>query len=196
MSAPSSETTLRRDAILLAVMPVFGRYGFRKTSVDELAAAAGLSKQGLYLHFSSKEEVFREAMKKYLDDGLELVDRELARPGATLHGRLMGAMDAWFGRHLRTFAPESFDVIGAGDRLSATGVAGYKAAFQAKIAKALSRSREFKSSNVCTAAEVARVLFLLGLTWKEERPSETELMARFSLCIRACCQIEPDRKAR
>ena len=180
----------RRDVILLAVIPVFGRYGFRKTSVDELAAAAGLSKQGLYLHFSGKEELFREAMNKYLKDGLDLVDRELARTDTTLYSRLMGAMAAWFGRHLRTFAPESFDVIEAGDRLSAKGVAGYKAAFQAKVAAAISQSPEFKASNVCTPAEVARVLFLLGLTWKEERPSEAELMARFGLCIRACCQIE------
>jgi TetR/AcrR family transcriptional regulator, regulator of autoinduction and epiphytic fitness len=196
MDRPSSQSEHRRDAILLAVIPVFGRFGFRKTSVDELAAAAGLSKQGLYLHFSSKEEVFREAMNKYLRDGLDLVDRELARPGATLHGKLMGAMDAWFGRHLATFAPESFDVIEAGDRLSAKGVAGYKDAFQAKIAEAISRSAEFRSSNVCTPAEVARVLFLLGLTWKEERPSRTELMARFSLCIRACCQIDAGQEAK
>lgn len=192
MIGPPSQSAQRRDAILLAVIPIFGRYGFRRTSIEELAAAAGLSKQGLYLHFSSKEELFREAMNKYLNDGLVLVDRELARPGATLYSRLMGAMAAWFGRHLATFAPGSFDVIEAGDRLSAEGVAGYKAAFKVKIAEAISKSREFKSSNVCTPAEVARVLFLLGLTWKEERPSETELMARFSLCIRACCQIDAE----
>ncbi len=58
------------------------------------------------------------AMQKYLDDGLRQVDHELARPGAPLFRRLMGAMDAWFGRHLATFAPDSFDVIDAGRHLA------------------------------------------------------------------------------
>jgi TetR/AcrR family transcriptional regulator, regulator of autoinduction and epiphytic fitness len=83
--------------IFSAVVPVFGRFGFRKTSVEELAGAAGLSK--LYLHFSSKEEIFLAAMQRYLDDGLRLVDEALSRANALLLlDRLVDAMDAWFGR--------------------------------------------------------------------------------------------------
>ncbi|MFI4980249.1 MAG: TetR/AcrR family transcriptional regulator, partial [Nevskiales bacterium] len=116
----------RRDSILDAAIPVFGRFGFRKTSVDDLASAARISKQGLYLHFPGKEAVFLAAMQKYLDDGLRLAQEELDRPRAPLYKRLMGAMDAWFGRHLVTFTPESFDVIGAGNRLSGSEVGQYK----------------------------------------------------------------------
>src|SRR5262245_4475986 len=110
----------RKDTILDAAITVFGRLGFRKTSIDDLTQAAQISKQGLYLHFSSKEEVFLAAMKKYLDDGLSLVQQALDIPGASLAERLREAMDAWFGRHLVTFTPESFDVIEAGNRLSAS----------------------------------------------------------------------------
>ena len=158
--------------------------------MDELAAAAGLSKQGLYLHFPSKEEVFVQAIRKYLDDALAAVQAEVTKPGASLYERLLGAMDAWFGRHLATFTPESFDIIEAGQTLSAEAIEQYKVAFQTKSARALAEAPEFKRGrNVCTPKEIAQVLFLFGLGWKEGRPSRGEFMKKVGLCIRACCQL-------
>ncbi len=43
----------RRESILQAAVGVFLRYGYKKTSMDDLARAAGLSRQGLYLHFAT-----------------------------------------------------------------------------------------------------------------------------------------------
>lgn len=45
--------------ILDAALPVFVRYGFQKTSMADIAKAAGLSRASLYLAFSNKEELFR-----------------------------------------------------------------------------------------------------------------------------------------
>ena len=186
--SPSAQP--RRDHILDAAVKVFGRFGFRKTSVEDLATAANISKQGLYLHFSSKEEVFVAAMQKYLDDGLRLVDKALSKPGASLFARLSAAMDAWFGRHLATFSPASYDVIEAGDRLSGKQVEAYKAAFQNKMAKALSESTEFaRSRNICTPKEIGRVLFHFGLTWKEGFASRAAFLKEVETCIKACCQL-------
>ncbi|MBV8215187.1 MAG: helix-turn-helix transcriptional regulator, partial [Verrucomicrobia bacterium] len=77
----------RRDDILEAAIGVFGRFGFKKTSVDDLAAAAGISKQGLYLHFPSKEAVFLAALQKYLDDCLGSFQQELTKPNRSLLDR-------------------------------------------------------------------------------------------------------------
>jgi AcrR family transcriptional regulator len=77
----------RKEQILNAAVGVFGKFGFKKTSVDDLAAAAGISKQGLYLHFSSKEEVFLAGLQKYLDDCLSRVQQELTKPGSSLLAR-------------------------------------------------------------------------------------------------------------
>jgi AcrR family transcriptional regulator len=191
---PTASLPLRRDAILDAAITVFGRFGFKKTSVDDLAAAAHISKQGLYLHFSSKEEVFLAALKKYLDDGLDFVQKLLSRPGTPLFDRLLAALDAWFGQHLVTFTPNSFDIIEKGDRLSAKQVEEYKSAFQSKLAKALADSAEFKrTNNICSPREISQVLFLCGLTWKEGHASRAEFTKRMALCIRACCQISPNQ---
>ncbi|HET9236538.1 MAG TPA: TetR/AcrR family transcriptional regulator [Oligoflexus sp.] len=67
----------RKESVLKAAIGVFGRQGFKKTSVEDIADAAQLSKQGLYLHFAGKNEIFSAALFKYLDDGLKLVDEAL-----------------------------------------------------------------------------------------------------------------------
>jgi TetR/AcrR family transcriptional regulator, regulator of autoinduction and epiphytic fitness len=190
MLKPLEVGSQRRASILNAAIPVFGRFGFKKASVDDLAKAAKISKQGLYLHFSSKEEVFVETVKKYLDDGLGLVEQQLARRDAPLFDRLLGAMDGWFGRHLATFNPHSYDVIEASDRLSGSRVEEYKSAFQSMLRKALADSPEFtRAKNICTPREVSQVLFLCGLTWKEGHASRADFMKKIGVCIRVCCQI-------
>lgn len=45
--------------ILDAALPVFVRFGFRKTSMADIARAAAISRASLYLSFKSKEELFR-----------------------------------------------------------------------------------------------------------------------------------------
>ena len=47
----------RRSRLLEAALGVFLRYGYKKTSMDEVARAADLSRQGLYLHFATKGAV-------------------------------------------------------------------------------------------------------------------------------------------
>src|ERR1700693_1586165 len=85
-------SSTRKAQILDAAVGVFGRFGFKKTSMDDLARVAQLSKQGLYLHFSSKEEIFVAAMRKYLSDGLQSVRQELSRRDTRLLDRLGGAL--------------------------------------------------------------------------------------------------------
>ena len=46
-----------RVAILAAAETIFARYGFRKTTVDDIAKEAGLSRATVYLYFASKEEI-------------------------------------------------------------------------------------------------------------------------------------------
>lgn len=181
----------KRELILTAAMQVFGRFGFKKSSVDDLAVAANISKQGLYLHFSSKQDVFVAAFKKYLDDGLTMVQAELSKPDTKLVDRLLGALDVWFGRHLDTFRPESFDVIEVGSQLHGSDVAEYIRLFQSSVARAIASAPEFdKETNLCTPKEIAQVIFMCGLTWKEPNQSRAEFMKKMKLAIRASCQIE------
>ena len=53
-----------RDRILQAAMTVFRRHGFRRSSIEETAEAAGLTRQALYHHFKSNEALFRAVIER------------------------------------------------------------------------------------------------------------------------------------
>ena len=52
----------KRRSILDAAAPVFGEFGYERSSIDAIAAAAGVSKPTIYSHFGSKEQLFRESV--------------------------------------------------------------------------------------------------------------------------------------
>jgi len=91
MMAPAAD---RRTAIMEASIGVFLRYGFKKASMDDLAQAAGISRQGLYLHFPSKDELFTQATTWFAQQGLAAMRAALARHDLPLEARLIGAFDA------------------------------------------------------------------------------------------------------
>src|SRR5258708_23382447 len=70
----------RQAAVLEAAVGVFARYGYRKTSMDEVARAAGVSRQGLYLQFANKEELFPQAVGQSLNRHLNAALPALSRP--------------------------------------------------------------------------------------------------------------------
>jgi AcrR family transcriptional regulator len=49
----------KRDRILRAARDRFLRYGFKRTSMDDIAQLAGISRAALYLQFPNKEGIFR-----------------------------------------------------------------------------------------------------------------------------------------
>ncbi len=53
-----------RDKILSVANKLFSRFGFHKTSMDEIAKIARKAKGSLYYHFASKEELFKEVVSK------------------------------------------------------------------------------------------------------------------------------------
>ena len=53
-----------RDKILVVADRLFSRFGFHKTSMDEIAKIARKAKGSLYYHFSSKEDLFKEVVSK------------------------------------------------------------------------------------------------------------------------------------
>jgi len=53
-----------KDKILAVADKLFSRFGFHKTSMDEIAKIARKAKGSLYYHFASKEDLFREVVSK------------------------------------------------------------------------------------------------------------------------------------
>lgn len=83
-------------AIVLAGLQLFTQYGYRKTSVDDIARAAQVAKRTVYLHFENKAAVFL-AILEYLGDQVRQRCAAAERAGGTALDRLTGLLDAYFG---------------------------------------------------------------------------------------------------
>lgn len=65
----------RQQTILNAAFGAFAAYGHRKTSMDDIARAAGMSRPALYLHYRNKHDIFRSLAQFYYDQaGAAVVD--------------------------------------------------------------------------------------------------------------------------
>jgi AcrR family transcriptional regulator len=102
----------QREAILMAATATFLRYGFKKTSMDDVAQAAGVSRQGLYLYFDTKDLLFREALQ-YLVSHMISTARSVAEDGnLSLRDRLLGVFEAVHGSAFQSASPEhAFELL-------------------------------------------------------------------------------------
>lgn len=57
-----------RNSILSAASSLFEKYGYDKTSMDEIAAAAHKAKASIYYHFSGKPEIFRTVLNNEMEE--------------------------------------------------------------------------------------------------------------------------------
>ena len=57
----------KRSAVLQAALGLFSRYGLHGTSVDQVAARAGVSKSNLLYYFANKEELYVCVLRDLLD---------------------------------------------------------------------------------------------------------------------------------
>lgn len=60
-----------RRKILEAAKERLWHFGFRKTTIDEIAADAGVGKGTVYLHFNSKEDIALAIMGEFKKDSLD-----------------------------------------------------------------------------------------------------------------------------
>ena len=78
-NAGESRSARKHGAILEAATTLFLRNGYRGTSMDEIAARAGVSKQTVYKHFADKERLFSEIVTTTVEDVAQPIHREVLR---------------------------------------------------------------------------------------------------------------------
>jgi AcrR family transcriptional regulator len=179
----------RRAHVLETALTVFARHGFRKTSIEDIATAAGISRQGIYLHFKNKDEIFGAAIQKALDDGLQAANEILDDDRLTLEEKLLKALDEWFGRHVGLFHPEASDLVAQYERVLGDAVGRSRSSFQKKLEKVIlaSSAKKTKAADK-RAATIADMLCACGLTWKHSFSSRQEFLEKMSGAIHLCCR--------
>ena len=72
----------KQTAILEAAWTCFAAYGFRKTSMDDIARQAGMSRPAIYLQYRNKADIFRSLAQVFYDAAAENVAAALGAPGS------------------------------------------------------------------------------------------------------------------
>jgi TetR/AcrR family transcriptional regulator of autoinduction and epiphytic fitness len=178
----------KRSRILEAALDTFIRFGFRKTSMEEVARAAGLSRQGLYLHYATKEELFRASVRHLLESGLAAVAEELGGGGA-LEARLVGALDAWVGRFVGMHGENMSDLYEATQQLVGSMLADHDEQFGAALTRAMRASGlagAYKAVGI-GPRQLAETLYATARGFKHSCATRAEFRERMSVAVRAMC---------
>lgn len=84
----------KRESVFDAAGDVFASYGFRRTSMNDIAKAASISRPALYLMFENKEDLFRQLaayrQARAIDEAVHVLSGD-----GTLSERLIGAILAY-----------------------------------------------------------------------------------------------------
>src|SRR6202048_4155909 len=132
------ESSAKPNAIVLAALELFARYGYRKTSIDDIAQAAQVAKRTVYLHFENKAAVFLAILESLGDQVRQrCAAAELA--GGTPAHRLTGLLDAYFGMGFDLFSksehiPELEETF---SKLARTKIGGLNTEYEDRLARFL-----------------------------------------------------------
>ena len=110
----------REDAILDAAFHAFAGYGYRRVTMEDIAAGAGLSRTALYQHFRNKEDIFRSLSERHFETCLTEMDRALQGTGPAAEV-LQAAFAAKDGKFMDVVlgTPHGRELLDAGSALSA-----------------------------------------------------------------------------
>jgi AcrR family transcriptional regulator len=73
-----------RAHIVGVARKIFTRYGFRKTTMEQIAASSRKGKSSIYYYFKSKEEIFRAVVEKEAEELKLKLDRTIRQDDAPI----------------------------------------------------------------------------------------------------------------
>ena len=156
----------KRDAILLGAHTQFRTYGYRKTSMEDIARELGISRASLYSYFENKDEIFRSVSLHLHEEALTAAEKSLAGEWSNENASEK-FVDALLARHLR-FHEEQFQSSHATElqdeysRLCGDVVIQSNMTFQVLLSRALNQVSRDKlidlSSRNLEAEQVAELL--------------------------------------
>ena len=178
--APTLTESDVSDAILDAALRLLPRFGYRKTSLDDVATEAGVARRTIYLHFKSKEDVFLSSIDRVVErmvEELESIAADATPPSDRLWRmlvtRVMSRFDSVRGYH------QSLDEMLA--ELRGQYLARRERYFAAEaevLAKVIDQGRRQEHWSVSDAAENAHTLIVATNALLPYSLSRAELGAR------------------
>lgn len=130
------------DPLLAAAFESFARYGYERTTMGDIAAAARMSRPALYLRVRNKDELLRAVSGELLRSSIARAEAACADAGLDLAARtegvLLAKLDLVLGLAARS--EHAVELLAAHHRVDADGSAAYTATIESLTARALAGS--------------------------------------------------------
>ena len=166
------------DRVLVAASTLFGRHGFQRTSMADIAREAGIARATLYLHFSEKRAVFEALAVSLVDEALRRAEAAW-KPDAPLSENLAATMlakELTFFRLLKD-TPHGAELMDAQAEITSTQAMrlndAYKALLTRRGGEAAQRGADLVAFD--GAEGFAAFLVMVGSGLKYEARTETAL---------------------
>jgi AcrR family transcriptional regulator len=201
MAEPTDANAARRAAILESATTVFLRYGFKKTSMDDLARAAGLSRQGLYLHYPTKDALFKAAVGHLIEASRTAARAALAGDGhdgqaEDLEDRLLAAFIAMHGHAIGQPGAEHMpELLATTLQILGPVFTDMEAGFVADLARTLRSAgvaATWKPAGV-SAKDLAEHLYSASYGVKHRVTTAAQYREHMQVAVRLVCRGAPSQ---
>jgi AcrR family transcriptional regulator len=167
--------------LLEAGVKLFGAYGFRHTSMEGIAAGAGVAKATAYAHFANKEEVFAGVVE-YVATGMivraeDAADQAKTPEAAVLASLISKEVEMYRLVNQALHARELLDAI------TEVGGKQSQAAHTSYIATLAKRLARCKSVGARSATIIATLLERAGYGLMARATNEDELRSHLSILV-------------
>jgi TetR/AcrR family transcriptional regulator, mexJK operon transcriptional repressor len=146
----------KQARIIEVATRLFSQYGFKRTSVDLLAAEAGVAKPTIYAYFDDKEAVFRAVVESVSEELLEAT-RAANREGSPIDLRLAAMLSAKFTRYwaLVHASPHAQELMDSQSRLGAEIISRLDRAYLALLVEVIEGAKELDLRSAGLTAHAA-----------------------------------------
>ena len=150
----------RRQAIITAAFETFSSYGFKRTSMDDIASAAQISRPALYNSFANKADIFRAGVLSMLEERRTISDQAI-ESGRPLPDLLRQLVEIWvLEPHRMLLAkPHGLEMLGLKNEFAPDEFDQWKIAKTEALVTALTRFGKFDSSQADDVASTMVSVF-------------------------------------
>lgn len=143
----TTRSSAKQRAVFDAAADVFAQYGFKRTTMNDIAQAAGISRPALYLMFNNKEHLFKELAAYRINLALKASKSVLAGEG-DVRSRFTGALMTFEKTYSEPVAnsPHGAELVDVNMSLAADVMTKGYASLIAALAKVLKSAEESEES--------------------------------------------------